>query len=86
MRDFEATNYMYGLCVMIVGLAVYSYYVRELLASLVLFTFAFFVLGLAALGVFLMWCAGVVLAKSTPGASRNLIAFSRRLLIQYVKP
>jgi hypothetical protein len=42
---------------MIAGLSLYSYYVRELLASLVLFTVVFSFLGLMALGVFLIWCA-----------------------------
>jgi hypothetical protein len=42
---------------MIVGLGFYSYYVRELLASLVLFTAAFSFLCLMTLGAFLIWCA-----------------------------
>jgi hypothetical protein len=71
---------------MIVALGLYSFYVRELLASLALFTVGFFFLGLAALGVFLIWSAGVAIAAWTPPASRNVIAFSRRLLLAYVKP
>ena len=48
MRELKATEYTCGLSVLIVGLGLYSYYVRELLASLVLFTLAFFFVGLAA--------------------------------------
>ena len=47
---------------MIVGLGLYSYNVRELLASLALFTAVFFFLGLVALAVFLLWCASVQVA------------------------
>lgn len=71
---------------MIVGLALYSYYVRELLASLALFTGAFALLGLAAGALFLMWCAAVQVATWTGPASRNLIALSRRLVAAYVRP
>ncbi len=71
---------------MIVGLGLYSYYVRELLASLVLFTIAFFFLGLAALGVFLVWCASEKVAIWTLPASRNMIALSRRLITAYTRP
>ena len=69
----------------IVGLGLYSYYVRELLASLALFTVGFFFLGLVALTVFLLWCASVQVAIWTPPASRNMIAFSRRLISAYAK-
>lgn len=71
---------------MIVGLGLYSYYVRELLASLALFTGAFFLLGLVAAGMYLLWCAGVRVATWTGPASRNMIAFSRRLVAAYVRP
>ena len=70
----------------IVGLGLYSYYVRELLASLVLFTVAFFLLGLAALGVFLIWTATVQVAIWTPSASRIVLAYSRGLLTAAVRP
>jgi len=85
MRELKATDYFCALGVMIAALGLYSYYVRELVASLALFTVAFFFLGLAALALFLIWCAGVAVATWTPPASRNMIAFSRRLLIAYVK-
>jgi hypothetical protein len=64
----------------IVGLGLYSYYVRELLASLVLFTGFFFILGLTAVGMLLVWCAGEWIATWAPHASRNVIALSRRLI------
>ena len=85
MRELKATEYTCGLSVLIVGLGLYSYYVRELLASLVLFTLAFFFVGLAALGVFFIWCASVQVALWTPSASRNLIAYSRRRITANVK-
>ena len=70
---------------MIAGFGLYSYYVRELLASLALFTAVFFSLGLVAFAVFLLWYASVQVAVWTPPASRNLIAFSRRLISAYVR-
>ena len=70
---------------MIAGLGLYSYYVRELVASLVLFTAVFAFLGLVAFAVFLLWYASVQLAVWTPPASRNFIAFSRRLISAYVR-
>lgn len=86
MRELKATKYACALSIMIVGLGLYSYYVRELLASLLLFTVAFFFVGLLALGVFLIGCASVQVAIWTPSASRNMIAFSRRLITAYAKP
>ena len=86
MRELKATDSVCGLCVMLAGLGTSSYYVRELLACLALFTMAFFALGLAVFGVILVWCTGVVLAARTVVAWRNLVAFSRRLFIADVKP
>jgi len=86
LREFKAIEYVYGLSVVIVGLGLYSYYVRELLASLVLFTVAFFFLGLVVLGVFLAWCASVQVAIWTRPASRNMFALSRRLIAAYARP
>jgi len=77
VREHKAIGYTCGLSVVIVGLGLYSYYVRELLASLVLFTGAFFLLGLVALGIFLIW---------TAPTSRNVVALSRRLIAAYAKP
>ena len=85
LRKTKAIEYTCGLSTVIVGLGLYSYYVRELLASLALFTGAFFILGLAAFGVFLVWCAGEKVAMWTPPASRSVIALSRRLIAAYAK-
>jgi hypothetical protein len=71
---------------MIVGLGLYSFYVRELLASLLLFSVAFFFLSLVVLGVFLVWCASEQVAIWTGPASRNVIALSRRLIAAYARP
>ena len=85
MREMKAIEYTCGLSAVIVALGLYSYYVRELLSSLVLFTGVFFVLGLVALGVFLVWCAGEWIASWAPPVSRNVIALSRRLLAAYAR-
>lgn len=64
----------------------YSYYVRELMAALTLFSAAFFFLALVGLSVLLVWCASVQVAIRAMPASRNVIAFSRRLVAVYVRP
>jgi hypothetical protein len=69
----------------IVGLGLYSYYVRELMASLVLFTGAFLLAGLLALGVFLVWSAAEKVAMWTPPAARSMIALSRRVIAAYAR-
>jgi hypothetical protein len=71
---------------MVVGLSLHSFHVRELLASLVLFSVAFFFLALLILGVFLLWCATEQLAIWAGPASRNLASFSRRLIAAYARP
>ena len=86
MRELKAIEYTCGLSVVIVGLGLYSYYVRELLASLTLFTGAFFLLGLVVMGVFLIWCASKQVAIWTRPVSRNMIALSRRLIAAYTRP
>jgi hypothetical protein len=84
LHRHEVTAYACGLSA-VVGLGLYSYNVRDLLASLALFTAVFFFLGLMALTVFLLWCASVQVAIWTPPASRNMLAFSRRLISAYAK-
>ena len=69
----------------VVGFEMYSYYVRELLASLALFTGVFFVLGLIGIGAFLIWCVFEKLAIWSRPASRNMIALSRRLIAAHAK-
>jgi hypothetical protein len=85
LRELKATEYMCGLSVGIVGLGLYSYYVREVLASLLLFSVAFFFLGLAALGIFLVWCASKQMIIWILPAPRNMIVLSRRLIAAYTR-
>ena len=70
----------------IVGLGLYSYYTRELLAALTLFSVAFFFLALVGVGALLVWCASVQVAIWAKPASRNVVAFSRRLIAVYARP
>jgi hypothetical protein len=86
LRELKVTGYTCGLGTTIVGLAVYSYHVREFLASLVLFTIAFFCVGLVTLGVFLIWSLSEKVTVWTQSASRNAIALSRRLITPYTRP
>ena len=77
-------EYTCGLIAANVGL--YFYCVRELLASLVLFTMVFLLLGAVAFGALLIWCASEKVAIRTAPASRKMIALSRRVIIAYIKP
>jgi hypothetical protein len=86
LHKIKVIEYTCGLSVVIVGLGLYSFYVRELLASLALFAGAFFLLSLAVIGVFLIYYAGFQAVRWTRPASRNMIAFSRRLVAAYVRP
>jgi hypothetical protein len=86
MREIKAAEYTCGIGAVIVGLGLYSYYVRELLASLLLFSAVFFFLGLVAAGMFFIWSASEQLAIWTVPASRNVIAFSRRLIAAHARP
>jgi hypothetical protein len=85
LRKFKAIDYTCGLSVVIVGLGLYSYYVRELLVSLFLFSAAFFFLALAVVGAFLIWWAGGQMATWSRPAARNMIVFSRRLITAYAR-
>jgi hypothetical protein len=86
MRKIKAAQYTCGISAAIVGLGLYSYYVRELLASLLLFSAAFLCLGLVVGGMIFIWSASEQLAIWTVPASRNVIAFSRRLIATYARP
>ena len=86
LREIKIRDYICGLIVTIVGLGMYSYYVRELMAALTLFSVAFFFLALVGLSGLLVWSASVQLAIWARPASRNMIAFSRRLVAAYAKP
>jgi hypothetical protein len=68
-----------------VGLGLYSYCVRESLAVLALFSVAFFSLTLVALGALLIWCASEQVGVRTLLLSRNVAAFSGRLVTAYAR-
>jgi hypothetical protein len=86
LREIKAIEYTCGSSAVVAGLGLYSYQVRELLAALVLFTAAFFFLGLVALGVYLVWCASEKVGIWTGPASRSMMALSRRLMTAYTRP
>jgi hypothetical protein len=86
LREIKIRAYTCGLIVTVVGLALYSYYVRELLAALTLFSVAFFLLALVGLGALLVWSASVQAAIWARAASRSMIAFSSRLIAAYARP
>ena len=69
-------NYTCGLAVTMVALGLYSYYVRELLASLLLFCALFLAMGLIVLGAVLAWYASMQVALWSRHVSRNAIAFT----------
>jgi len=71
--------------VTVAALDLYSYYVRELLVSLALFTVAFLILALAVLAAVLFWWASEQLASRTGPASRKVVAFSRRVIAAYAR-
>jgi len=85
MRNLKARVFKCALAVAIAGLGLYSYPVRELLASLALFAVAFLFLGMVALGTFLVWHATGKLASGTGSASRNMVALSRRFRAGYTR-
>jgi hypothetical protein len=75
-----------GLVVTILGLGFSSYYLRELLVSLALFSVAFLFLAVTVLAAMLLWWASEQLAGWSGPASRKMIALSRRLLATYAGP
>ena len=85
MREIKIRDYTCGLVVTIVGLGLYSYYVRQLVAALALFSVAFSLLALVALGGLLVWWATEQVAIWAKPASRNVVAFSRRLIAVYAR-
>lgn len=70
---------------MAAGLGLFSYYVRELLASLAVFTVPFLFLTLIVMSAVLLWSASVQLPVWWRPESRNLAAFSRRLIVAYAR-
>jgi hypothetical protein len=86
MREPKTMKYTCGLIAVMVGFGLYSYRVRELLASLVLLTMGYFLLGLVALGAVLIWSGSETVAVRTAPVSRKFVDRSRRFLIAYKKP
>jgi hypothetical protein len=86
LREIKTRDYACGLILTIAGLGLYSYYVRELMAALTIFSVAFFALALVGLGAVLVWSASVQVAIWATPASRNILAFSRRLIAAHAKP
>ncbi len=74
-----------GAGITIVALDLYSYYVHELLVSLVLFTAVFFVLALATFAAVLLWWISEQLANRSGPTSRKVIAFSRRFIAAHAR-
>jgi len=74
------------LAVAIPALALYSYYVRELLVGLALFSLVFLFLALVVLVAILIWWISQQLANWSGPASRRVVAFSRRLIVAHVRP
>jgi hypothetical protein len=75
-----------GLVVTTLDLGLYFYYVRELLAALILFSVAFFSLALAGLSAGFICYAGAQMAIRGRPLSQNMVAFSRRLIAVYARP
>jgi hypothetical protein len=75
-----------GLVLTLVGFDLYSYYIRELLVSLAIFSVAFLLLALVVLAAILLWWASEQVASKTGPASRKLLAFSRRIIATYARP
>lgn len=78
MGKIKIRDYTCGPIVTIVGLGLYSYYVRELLAVLTLFSVLFAVLALPMLTALLSWYTSVQVAAWAKPASMSVIAYSRR--------
>jgi hypothetical protein len=86
LRTPKIREFACGLVVTILGLGFSSYYIRELLVSLALFSAAFLFLALSVLAAILLWWASEQLAGWSGPASRKVLAFSRRLIATYARP
>lgn len=86
MRTPKITECACGLVVTILGFGFSSYYIREVLVSLALFSVAFLFLALTVLAAILLWWASEQLADWSGPASRRVLAFSRRLMAAYARP
>ena len=86
LRIPKISKRTYGFAVSIVTLGLCSYFVRELLVSLALFSLAFLCLALSVFAAIILWWVGEKMAYRAGLASRKVIAFSRRLIAAYPKP
>lgn len=86
LREIKIRDYTCGLILTAVGLGLYSYYLRELLAASTLISVAFLFLLFATIGGLLVWSASVQLALWARPASQNVLAVSRRLIAAYARP
>jgi len=69
----RTSNYVWAMGAVAMGLGLHFYYVREMLASLVLFCLLFFSLGLVVLSVFFVCYAGSQAAVWAGPASRAVM-------------
>jgi len=76
LGKIKIRDYTCGLVVTIVALGLYSYYVRELYASLHLLSAQFLSPGLIVLGAVLAWYASEQVALWSSLVSRNAIALT----------
>jgi hypothetical protein len=74
----RTSNYLWAMGVVGMGLGLHFYYMREMLASLALFSLLFFALGLVALCVFFVCYAGNQAAMWAGPLSQVVIAFFQR--------
>jgi hypothetical protein len=79
LRRFTSRNYACCLTAAIAALALYSFYVRELLVGLMFFSAAFLLLILVVLLAIFIWWTSQRLVNWAAPVSRRLVAFSRRL-------
>jgi len=86
LRTPKITECACGIVVTILGFGFSSYYIREVLVSLALFSVAFLFLALTVLAAILLWWASEQLADWSGPASRRVLAFSRRLMAAYARP
>jgi hypothetical protein len=71
----RTSNYLWTMGAVAMGLGLHFYYVREMLASLALFSLLFFSVAAVVLGVFVVWLAGNQAAAWAGPASRAVTAF-----------
>ncbi len=85
MRKPKIRSYSCGLAVAAIGLGLYTYSVRQIVAPLALFGAVFMFLALMALGAFLVWCASERLAIWASPAWRNVFSRFRRFVTAYAR-